>query len=112
MYNTDIAYFKLGLWFVLLQLVMKFKFQIGIKEFAKQFHYNSEILKTFPILHHHMSDIELTTQNYFVGPKTEDRICSHTIAIFKMLNGIIIEVNELSLKLQKILFSTDCPTNS
>ena len=51
-----------------------------------------------------MSDIELTSQNYFVGPKTEDRICSHTIAIFKMLNGIIMEVNEISLKLQKILF--------
>ena len=54
-----------------------------------------------------MSDIELTSQNYFVGPKTEDRICSHTIAIFTMLNGIIMEVNEISLKLQKILFSTD-----
>ena len=50
-----------------------------------------------------MSDIELISQNYFVGPKTEDRICSHTVAIFKMLNGIIMEVHEISSKLQKVI---------
>ena len=63
-----------------------------MKEFAKLFHFNAEILQTFPVSHHHMSEIELTTQNYFVGPKTEDRICSHTIAIFNMLDDVIKQV--------------------
>ena len=44
-----------------------------------------------------MSDVELTSQNYFVGPKTEDRICSHTTAIFEMLDGVIKEVYQMNL---------------
>ena len=77
--------------------MMNFEFQVGMNEFAKLFHYNSAILRTFPILAHHMSDVELTSQNYFVGPKTEDRICSHTTAIFEMLDGVIKEVFRMNI---------------
>ena len=77
-----------------------------MNEFAKLFHYNSAILRTFPILAHHMSDIELTSENYFVGPKTEDRICSHTTAIFEMLDGVIKEVYEMNfVSLNKVSYT-------
>ena len=77
-----------------------------MNEFAKLFHYNSVILRTFPILAHHMSDVELISQNYFVGPKTEDRICSHTTAIFEMLDGVINEVFKIDIApLNKVLSS-------
>ena len=67
-------------------------FQVGMEEFVKLFHYNPEVLSTFPFLHHLMRDVEMTSENYFVGPKTHDRICKHTKAIFNMLDDIVQEV--------------------
>ena len=72
--------------------VVFFSFQTGFEEFVKLFHYNPEVLSTFPILVHLMNDIEMSSEDYFVGPKTHNRICTHTKSIFEMFDLIIHEV--------------------
>ena len=57
------------------------------------FHYTPEVLSTFPILVHLMNDIEMSSEDYFVGPKTHNRICTHTKSIFEMFDLIIHEVS-------------------
>ena len=63
-----------------------------MEEFIQLFYYTPEVLSSFPFLHHLMNDVELSCENYFVGPKTHDRICNHTKAIFQMLDKIVVEV--------------------
>ena len=63
-----------------------------MEEFVQLFHYTPEALSSFPFLHHLMNDLELSSENYFIGPKTHDRICNHTKAIFQMLDNIVVEV--------------------
>ena len=70
-----------------------FRFQTGFEEFVKLFHYTPEVLSTFPILVHLMNDIEMSSEDYFVGPKTHNRICTHTKSIFEMFDLIIHEVS-------------------
>ena len=40
-----------------------------------------------------MNDIEMSSEDYFVGPKTHNRICTHTKSIFEMFDLIIHEVS-------------------
>ena len=62
-------------------------------EILKLFRYDRDALKAFPFLHHFISDAEMASENYFVGPKTHNRICSHTEAVFQMLDRIVSEVS-------------------
>ena len=67
--------------------------QVGMKEFVDLFTYDPDVLASFPFLHHFMNDREIARENYFAGPKTNNRICSHTEVVFQMLNQIVHEVN-------------------
>ena len=64
-----------------------------MNEFIKKFQYEPDTLTHFPFLHHFMSDDEMTSENYFVGPKTHNRVCSHTEAVFILLNQIVDAVS-------------------
>ena len=62
-------------------------------QFIQLFRYDRDTLGAFPFLHRLMSDAELFSEDYCVGPMTISRIYSHTEAMFKVFDQIVKEVS-------------------
>ena len=79
--------------------------KVGIQEFVELFLYDPNGLKSFAVMRRLMSDDEMGSGKYLVGPKTHNRILSHTEEIFKMLDQVVHEVSQCAIIVNSALFS-------